>query len=139
MLKYDFRTEGNYSYCDLTYNNLTFTGVAQCHPDDMDMLSERTGYCIAEIRANLQKLRWVRDYEILPVLKSYKHLYDCISHAPKFNKDSYEAQAIWRKINQLEHDLADLRAAIKEERDYLRDYIAKKEIIFQRIRKGKSN
>ena len=138
-LKYEFRTEGNYSYCDLTYNNLTFTGIARCHPDDVDMISERTGYCIAEIRANIQKLRWVRDYEIIPMIKSYKHLRHCISRAPKHNPDSYEFYAIEQKIKKLEEDLIDLRAAIKEERDYLSDYIRKKETVYQRIRKAKNN
>jgi hypothetical protein len=139
MLKYNFYTEDDYCYCDLTYNDLTFTGTAKCHSDDYDMKSERTGYFIAETRANIDKLRWVRDYEIIPMLKSYKHLYDCIIHAPKGNKDSYEAQCIYRKIKLLEIDLKDLREAIKEERDYLREYIAEKEKIYQRIRKGKTN
>jgi hypothetical protein len=50
---YVFYIDENNSYCDLTYNNLTFTGVATCHPEDEDMKSERTGYFIAEMRANI--------------------------------------------------------------------------------------
>ena len=98
MLKYNFSTDENYSYCELRYNNLTFTGIAQCHPEDEDMKSERTGYFIAETRANIQKLQWVRDYEILPMYKHYKHFYDCLSHSSKFNKDSFEARAIYKEL-----------------------------------------
>ena len=139
MLKYEFRKEGNCSYCDLTYNNLTFTGVAECHPDDEDMMSERTGYFIAETRANIQKLRWCRDYEVMPMVKHYRHFYDCLSHSSKFNKDSYEAHMILKELKKWEYELQEIRLIIKEERDYLRNYIAEKERLYKKIRMGKSN
>ena len=137
MLNYKF-THYDYCYqCYLSYKGTVFYGEAKCHPDDYDMCSERTGYFIAEMRANIQKLRWCRDNEIIPVLKSYKHLYDCILHSPKANKDSYEAHCIYREIKKLEADLKEIRLAIKEERDYLRNYIAEKDHIYRRIRLGK--
>ena len=139
MLKYDFRTEGNTSYCDLTYNNLTFTGIAQCHPDDEDMMSERTGYFIAETRANIQKLRWCRDYEIMPMLKHYRHFYDCLSHSSKFNSDSYETKMIIKELKKLEYELKTIRADIQSEREYLKEYIAMKEKMAKRIREKDKN
>lgn len=138
-LKYEFRTEGNYSYCDLTYNNLTFTGISRCHPDDTDMMSQRTGYFIAELRANIQKLRWCRDYEVIPMLKHYKHFYDCLSHSSKFNPETYEAQMILKELKKWEYELKAIRADIKSEREYLKEYIDTKEKLYQRIRKDKNN
>ena len=136
---YVFYIDENNSYCELTYNNLTFTGAATCHPEDEDMKSERTGYFIAEMRANIQKLCWIRDYEILPAWKHYKHFYDCVSHSSKFNKESYEAKCIYKEWKKLDYRLKEVREDIKNERQYLKDYIKAKEEMYQRIRKGKTN
>lgn len=134
----EFYNDGKTYSCDLTYKDITFTGEAFCHPDDEDLKSERTGYFIAEMRANIQKLQWIRDWEILPILKSYKHVYDCISHAPEFNKDSYEAFCLRRHIDKLTKELAEIKETIKEERNYLRNYIAEKDHLYHKIRMGKS-
>ena len=65
------------------------------------MCSERTGYFIAETRANLAKLRYCRDHEIMPMVKHYKHFYDCISHSSKFNKESYNNQFNSEKYDRI--------------------------------------
>lgn len=139
MINYNFNTDGNYSYCELTYNNLTFTGTAQCHEDDQDMRSERTGCFIAEMRAKIQMLQWIRDYEILPLVKSYRHLHDCMSHSKQYNKKSYEARCLYRQLQNYEKELITIREEIKESREYLKNYIAKKDELYQRIRAGKTN
>ena len=132
-----FETCENKSYCYINHNGITFYGEASCHPDDLDMQSERTGYFIAETRANIKLLQYKRDYEFLPLLKSYKHLYDCMSHCPQFNKTSYEAFCVRRHIQHLERDIAEIKAAITEEKEYLKNYIEEKEHVYQRIRLGK--
>ena len=138
MLDYKFE-HSDYCYqCYLTYKGMIFYGEAKCHPDDYDMCSERTGYFIAETRANLQKLRWCRDYEVMPMVKHYRHFYDCLSHSSKFNKDSYEAHMILKELKKWEYELQEIRLIIKEERDYLRNYIAEKDHLYHRIRMGKS-
>ena len=58
--------------CTLFYKNYEFTGVANCHPDDKDMMSKLTGQTIAEYRATLKYLRFIRDCELQPQLKSLK-------------------------------------------------------------------
>lgn len=134
-----FYTDEEYSYCEIIYKNITFTGHAKCHEDDYDMKSERTGYSIAEIRANIQKLTWIRDYEILPAYNNFKHFYNCLTNSPKSNKESYEIKRVYKEFKRLEYELRAIRKAIKDEREYVRNYINKKEELYQRLRKGKTN
>ena len=62
MLDYKFEYDDGVCCCYLKYENITFYGESKCHPEDEDMKSERTGCFIAECRANLQLMRWRRDY-----------------------------------------------------------------------------
>ena len=45
---------------EIKYNNITFTGDAKCLPEDKDFESERTGCFIAEVKANIKKLKYIR-------------------------------------------------------------------------------
>ena len=139
MLNYKFEHSDYIYQCYLTYNGITFYGEAKCHPDDYDMCSERTGYFIAEMRANIQKLRWCRDYEVMPMVKHYRHFYDCLSHSSKFNKDSYEAHMILKELKKWEYELKAIRQDIKDERKYLKEYIDTKERLYRHIRQDKHN
>lgn len=128
--------------CTLFYKNYEFTGVANCHPDDQDMMSKLTGQTIAEYRATLQYLRFIRDCELQPQLKALKQLYYSINHSKYFDPKSYEAIMLYRQINHLTEDLKEnkylidltksqLKAyLITKERDHkqLRDFLKKKEL-----------
>lgn len=128
--------------CTLFYKNYEFTGVANCHPDDQDMMSKLTGQTIAEYRATLQYLRFIRDCELQPQLKSLKQLYYSMNHSKYFNPKSYEAKMLYRQINHLTEDLKENKYLIDltkseleaylttKERDHkqLRDFLKKKEL-----------
>ena len=128
--------------CTLFYKNYEFTGVANCHPDDQDMMSKLTGQTIAEYRATLKYLRFIRDCELQPQLKSLKQLYYSMNHSKYFNPKSYEAKMLYRQINHLTEDLkenkylidltkSELKAYLTtKERDHkqLRDFLKKKEL-----------
>ena len=128
--------------CTLFYKNYEFTGVANCHPDDQDMMSKLTGQTIAEYRATLQYLRFIRDCELQPQLKALKQLYYSINHSKYFNPESYEATMLYRQINHLTEDLKENKYLIDltkseleaylttKERDHkqLRDFLKKKEL-----------
>ena len=60
--------------CIITDKNQTFIGIAQCHPEDSDMASEKTGCEIAFRRAKINALRYFRD-ELIITLKAYNQLY----------------------------------------------------------------
>ena len=139
MLDYKFENS-DYTYrCYITRNGIIFYGEAKCHPDDYDMCSERTGYFIAETRANISMLRHIRDNEILPMVKYYRHFYDCISRSSKFNPDSYEAKRIKHEFKKFEHELKDIREEIELNRIYLKEYINTKDKVYKHIRMGRTN
>ena len=128
--------------CTLFYKNYEFSGVANCHPDDQDMMSKLTGQTIAEYRATLKYLRFIRDCELQPQLKSLKQLYYSMNHSKYFNPKSYEAKMLYRQINHLTEDLKENKYLIDltkseleaylttKERDHkqLRDFLKKKEL-----------
>jgi hypothetical protein len=43
------------------YGGRYFTGYAKCLPVDEDMISERTGSTLAEIKANIKRLKYMRN------------------------------------------------------------------------------
>lgn len=128
--------------CTLFYKNYEFTGVANCHPDDQDMMSKLTGQTIAEYRATLQYLRFIRDCELQPQLKALKQLYYSMNYSKYFDAKSYEATMLYRQINHLTEDLKENKYLIDltksqleaylttKERDHkqLRDFLKKKEL-----------
>ena len=73
---------------------MAFTGVAYCHPDDLDFASERTGLFIAESRAIIKVLIFQRDHEIKPALATLNHLYSNMRTSKYYNPKSYEAKMI---------------------------------------------
>ena len=128
--------------CTLFYKNYEFTGVANCHPDDQDMMSKLTGQTIAEYRATIKYLRFIRDCELQPRLKALKQLYYSMNHSKYFDPKSYEAKMLYRQINILKEDLKENKYLIDftkqeletylitKERDHkqLRDFLKKKEL-----------
>lgn len=130
----------NYTYTNgvskfyIRYNNKTFIGEAQCHPEDMDFESERVGLTLAEARANIALMRHIRENEIKPQLKMLKHLYATISSSSKYNPKSHEYKMLQRTLHNLENELTTINNAIADERKFIKDYINGKEKLYQRLR-----
>lgn len=121
--------------CILTDDkNRVYVGTAQCHPNDYDMASERTGCELAFRRAKLEYLRTVRDAEIKPALAALEHLYACMVHSTHFEANSYEARTIRKHIHQTKFDLTTIKEMIASEYQGITDYIKGKEKVYQRIR-----
>ena len=53
-INYKYDSHNKTSICEMIYDNKTFIGTAQCHPDDEDVASERVGAIIAESRAAIK-------------------------------------------------------------------------------------
>ena len=120
--------------CTLFYKNYEFTGVANCHPDDKDMMSKLTGQTIAEYRATLKYLRFIRDCELQPQLKSLKQLYYSMNHSKYFNPKSYEVKMLYRQINQLTEDLKENKYLIDLTKKELKTYLTTKERDHKQLR-----
>ena len=114
-----------------------FTGEAECHPDDRDMMSEKVGCEIAYTRAVIDALVFERDNRIKPSLASLKQLYYSMKHSKKFNPKSYENRMLRRQIQNWELDLHNINSIIRDQRLYLTDYIKTKETLYQSVRKNR--
>ena len=120
--------------CTLFYKNYEFTGVANCHPDDQDMMSKLTGQTIAEYRATLQYLRFIRDCELQPQLKALKQLYYSMNYSKYFDPKSYEAKMLYRQINHLTEDLKENKYLINLTKSQLETYLTTKERDHKQLR-----
>lgn len=125
--KKTFEYENGVAFCYIEKGDNLFLGSACLHPDDADIASEITGCEIAEARANIDMMQWIKNNEIKPGLKALKHLYSCVSMSSNFNPKSYENRLLRRQIRKFENDLATVNNSIAEEKKFIKDYIAGKE------------
>lgn len=141
--KFSWHPDTGTAICVLTDDkNRTFVGEAMCHPNDEDMMSERTGCELAFRRAKLEYLRTVRDAELKPALAALEHLYACMVHSTHFEANSYEARTIRKHIHQTKFDLTTIKEMIASEYQGITDYIKGKDKVYKRIRnknQGNSN
>ena len=118
-------------------------GQAECHEEDSDMMSEKTGCEIAFRRARMEQIRTIRDCDIKPALAALKQLYYSMKHSSQFNPKSYENRTLQRHIRSLEFDLATIKEEIANERQELKDLITEKDNFYKQIRvirqKAKNN
>ena len=86
--------------CILSDGDRIYTGFAQCHPDDGDMASEKTGCEIALRRARINALRGYRD-ELKIRLSALNQYYHSMNMSHRFNEKSYENKMLQRQIRQI--------------------------------------
>ena len=120
-----------------TKNN-TYTGVAQCHPADMDMENHLTGEEIAYRRAYINYLKMLRDTTV-PKLEVLKHLYSCISQAANFNPKDNSVRLLIRAIEDYSAGVDMLRQAVRDERNMLHQYLTDKAKLYKQIRESRNN
>lgn len=135
---FHYDKETGCSTCVIETKYGKFSGTACCHPDDMDMASEKVGCEIAYSRAAIDSLKYERDNIIKPSLKALKQLYYSMRHSKKFNPKSYENKMLKRQIENWEMDLNNINIMIKSENDWIRDYINTKEILYTNIRNNRN-
>ena len=136
---FHYDKETGCSTCVIETKYGKFSGTACCHPDDMDMASEKVGCEIAYSRAAIDSLKYERDNVIKPSLKALKQLYYSMNRSKKFNPKSYEYKMLKRQIECWEFDLDVINDMINTERTWIRDYINTKEALYQNIRANRNN
>ena len=134
---FNWDPEEGVASCIIKYKNQTFCGVAMCHEEDKDMMSEKTGMEIAYRRATIDYLKYVRDMELKLALKALKQLYYTMKHSTHFNPNSYENSKLQRHIRMYEFDLETINELIVDERKNLKDYIDKKDEFYKKTRIGR--
>lgn len=136
---FHYDKETGCSTCVIETKYGKFSGTACCHPDDMDMASEKVGCEIAYGRAAIDSLKYERDNVIKPSLKALKQLYYSMNRSKRFNPKSYEYKMLRRQIECWEFDLSIINDMIDTERTWIRDYINTKEALYQNIRANRNN
>lgn len=120
--------------CLLTdYKNHFYSGVAQCHPDDEDMMSEKTGYEIAFTRAKIHALQGYKN-ELRLKLSSLNQLYYSMKHSTHFNEKSYENKMLQRQIKLINFDITTTQEMIANEQQKLKEYINNKDEFYTKVR-----
>lgn len=122
--------------CILTDGKKVFCGVAVCHPDDEDMMNEKTGCEIAYRRAKIESFRHYRDSLKLQ-LNALNQLYYSMNRSKHFNPKSYENKMLQRQIQMIKSDLATAKEMIAGEQQALKEYIDNKEEFYQAIRRNR--
>ena len=115
-------------------NDQTYVGMAQCHPDDIDMMSEKTGCHIALERAAIYGLQSIRKNELKPELASLKQLYYSMNRSKYFNPKSYEARTLKRQIKIKEEDIRSITNEIYLRKEQLREFINDKDSFYKEVR-----
>lgn len=133
--KFTWDEEVGYATCTLTdtTSGKTYVGTAACHPDDSDMMSEKTGCELALRRAKINALRSHRD-ELKCELRALNGLYYNMKHSTRFNPKSYENVMLQRHIRMTENDLAVIKDVIATELQTLHTIIDEKEKFYTRVR-----
>ena len=133
-----FSWDAGHASCTAYYKNKAFIGEANCHPDDADFESERVGLYIAETRADIEILRYMRDAELKPAIDALNHIVDSFKRSTYHKPDSYESSLVRRQLHRLETELAAVNNELTTLRLNLRAYINSKEKFYQSIRKGRN-
>ena len=128
--------EYKHAYCGIkTPDGNTVVGEAICHPQDVDMVSEKTGCTIAERRAYIKYMQYQKENILKPELKALKKFYNVVNQSKYYNEQDYTNQMLIRHIKRLEEDIESLKQEIKTEKINLRDYISTKDTFYQEVRK----
>ena len=134
---FEWDEETGSALCILYYNDKVFIGQAKCHPDDIDMCSEKTGQQIALMRAEINYLNHLKNNEIIPALKALNQFYYSINKSKKFNEKSYEVKMLKRQIKLYNLDYEILKNEIKEKKLQIKTYIQAKDNFYNKIRKNR--
>lgn len=133
--KYMWREEDGAAICIIYYKDTSFCGTAECAPQDRDFLSQRTGEHIAYLRAYIDFLKYIRDYEKKPYLDALTHLYGTMQHSSHFNPKSYESRRLKKEIKNAQDELEITKELIDMTRTELREYINDKDAFYIKQRK----
>ena len=136
-VKFMHNTSGE-TTCDMYYDGKWFTGHAKCLPEDMDMWSERTGSTLAEIKANIKRLKYMRAQtrqEMKPLTLFESRLKCCKG----YNHNSVEARKLRKEIWLYKDKIQEITNAINDEEAYLKRYITEKDNLYVKIRAKRSN
>lgn len=108
--------------------------TAECHPLDVDMVSEKVGCTIAEQRLLIKCLQYTKNRQLQPELNALKKFYNTINQSKYYNENDYSNQMLIRQIKRLEGDIAYIKNSISEAQQSLKQYIEDKDTFYKTVR-----
>lgn len=137
-VEFNWIEESAICLCTLKTNFGNFYGHAYCHYSDLDMKSQRTGEQISYSRAIIEMLKHERDYILKPQIIVLEHTLSIVNMKKETaDSRSHAAITLKRQLRNLKWELGIVRDNIDHERESLREYINKKEEMYQHIRSKK--
>ena len=101
----------------------------------MEFCSEKTGLAIAETRAMINYLTWVRDIELGQQLKILEHLENGVNAKEKKDKNGY---MIYRAANRCRDEIKFINEEVAAMRKELKEYIENKADLYDKVRARRS-
>jgi len=118
-----YYTNDNTTICVLTHpdSGQKFVGIAKCNPGDS--YNQRIGEQIAEMRAETEIYRYLRE-SYREEENRLKILITDMEQSKKYNPKSYEAKSIKRQYWNAKSSRIDFDIMIKHMKDTINSYIA---------------
>lgn len=135
--EYNFDGDGFSAFASVTLRvaDNVFIGTASCAPEDMEFCSEKTGLAIAETRAMINYLTWVRDIELGQQLKILEHLENGVNAKEEKDKNGY---MIYRAANRCREEIKFINEEVKKMREELKEFIDNKAKLYDKLRARRS-
>lgn len=126
------------TWCRLIHKGQEFTGHTRCLPEDEDFWSENVGCFIAETRAIIKQLKHAKK-QLMPGLKALEDFEKTLKCCKNYDPDSFEAKRLRKEIYLQKRKINEINSAIKDEQDYLTQYIKGKDKLYNRLRSKQTN
>ena len=126
------------TWCRLIHKGQEFTGYTRCLPEDEDFWSENVGCFIAETRAIIKQLKYAKK-QLIPGLKALEDFEKTLKCCKNYDPDSFEAKRLRKEIYLQKRKINEINSAIKDEQDYLTQYIKGKDKLYNRLRSKQTN
>lgn len=113
-----------------------FVGIAECHPEDKDMMNEMTGQEIAYHRALINLYR-----DKLKTLKKEKRvtddIYKTFKNMPNFDKENRYIRVVRHRSYGLAEEIRVYSEMIENTIKYIKDYIDNKDQFYKITRRNR--
>ena len=129
-ISYEYNPYEQISTCTISYKDKIFVGIAKCHPEDEDMVSERVGAVIAESRASIKYFQYLKE----KTKHQLEILYHLLTYRNKEQKRTKEQKQIYKLYTKLQKEIIFFNERIELEKKLLKEYINEKDKVFKKLR-----
>lgn len=129
----DFNEKTGTAICILSYKGNLFEGKAQCCEDDMDMCSGRVGMQYAEIRANIEVLKFRRK-ELKTRFMTLEGVLKNLITSKDFDIESSYSNKLQSSICEAKIEYFEIKLEIEELKELIKNDIIARETFYSKIR-----